>query len=417
MKVLVVGVNYAPEITGIAPYTTAMANGLVQAGHDVRVITGVPHYPQWKNFTNFRGMRRKEVSQGVPITRVRHFIGSGGMGLGRIHQELSFGIQAVLQHWGDADVVVTVSPALLSSALVVAKARLTGRAVGVWVQDLYSNGAKEIGDNGIASRALAFVEGAVMRAATGVLVIHERFRRHLVEDLAVPEERVAVSRNWSHLSATATSDPTAIRQRYFGDAEAVALHTGNMGAKQALENVVDAARLADEHHSPVVFGLVGDGSQRESLEAAGEGVDHLVFVPSLEDSDYAAILQCADVLIVNEKQGLRESAVPSKLTSYFVQGKPVVAATEADSATADEVRAAGAGPVVLPGEPAALLSKVEELAASPGTSAELGHSARRFAEENFTADSAVARVSQWLTTLTTNSAIAGRTRLAQSSHR
>ena len=399
MRVLIVGVNYAPEITGIAPYTAAMAQGLREAGHEVRVITGIPHYPQWKNYTGFRGLRRREAVADVPVTRVRHFIGSGGMGAGRIAQELTFGLSAVAQSWRGTDVVIAISPALISSALTVAKARFTRRPVGVWVQDLYSNGAKEIGDNRVASRGLALLESTVLRSASGVLVIHERFRRHLAEDLGVPADRITVSRNWSHLGNQTASDPTELRSKYFGDAKIVALHTGNMGAKQALENVVDAARLAASNGSPVVFGLVGDGSQRQLLEQAGADVSHLVFVPSLNNDDYAAILQCADVLLVNEKEGLRESVVPSKLTSYFAQTKPVVAATESDSATADEVRAAGAGPVVPPGQPEALLQAVEQIATDEVAAHEHGQSARQFAEANFTAQSAVKRVSDWLTSL------------------
>ena len=83
MNILIVGVNYTPEVTGIAPYTTAMAEGLRNAGHRVRVITGVPHYPQWENFTNFSGLTRTETIRGVPVRRVAHYIGHGGTGLGR----------------------------------------------------------------------------------------------------------------------------------------------------------------------------------------------------------------------------------------------------------------------------------------------------------------------------------------------
>ena len=60
MKILIIGVNYAPETSGIAPYTSAMAEGLQAAGHEVSIITGIPHYPQWSNYTNFRGLTRVE---------------------------------------------------------------------------------------------------------------------------------------------------------------------------------------------------------------------------------------------------------------------------------------------------------------------------------------------------------------------
>lgn len=397
MRILIIGVNCAPEISGIAPYTSAMAEGLQGAGHQVRVITGIPHYPQWTNYTHFTGLTRLDEVNGVPVRRVRHVVGSGGMGLSRVLQELTFGLGAMTTAWGRPDVVLCVSPALISTGFQVLRSKLPGQPpVAVWVQDLYSNGAREIGGNDLQGRLLERVEATILKAADGVLVIHDRFRRHVVDDLGVDPAKVEVSRNWSHIDMATELDPQQVRRKYFGDARMVALHTGNMGNKQYLENIVEAARLADEQGAPVVFGLVGNGSRREALEELGEGVEHLVFVPSLDDDEYAAILQCADVLLVNEKPGLRESAVPSKLTSYFVQGKPVVAATERDSATSDEVIAAGAGPVITPGDPQALLDTVVDMGGSVKRAAQYGTSARTFAQENLTAGAAVARVGRWL---------------------
>lgn len=396
MRVLVIGVNYAPEITGIAPYTSTMAEGLHEAGHDVQVIAGIPHYPQWANYTGFRGLARTDHIEGVRVRRVRHFVGSGGTGLGRILQEITFGLNAVLQSWKGADVVVAVSPPLLSAGLALIKARLTGRGFGIWIQDLYSNGAREISGRHLQASILGSVESRILRAADGVLVIHDRFKRHVVSDLGVAADYVDVSRNWSHLDPTLSSDAAAMRERHFPGARFVAIHTGNMGAKQHLENVVEAARLADRTHSEVVFGLVGNGSRRAALIDAAKDVDNLVFVPSLDDEDYLGILRCADVLIVNEKPGLREAVLPSKLTSYFNQGKPVIAATERDSATADEVTRAGAGQVIQPGNPGALLRAVEDMACDEQRAAECGESARSFAAANLTEESAIGRVSSWL---------------------
>ncbi|SPF67645.1 Glycosyltransferase subfamily 4-like, N-terminal domain [Propionibacterium ruminifibrarum] len=401
-RVLFVGINYAPESTGIAPYTTGMAERLLSAGHRVRVITGVPHYPSWSNFTGMRGLRRRERVHGVSVQRIRHYIGSGGHGLGRIGQELSFGAGAVTSSWRGADAVVAVSPALLATACVVARARAGGRPVGVWVQDLYSSGAAEIERAGVVSRLLTRVESWVLGHADGVLVIHSRFRDHVVNVLGVDPDRVAVCRNWSHVDTDRHDEElaAALRLKYFGDAPLVALHTGNMGAKQGLETLVDTARYAERAGSRTIIALVGDGSRREALMDYGAGARNLVFVPSLPDEEYRAILSAADVLVVNEKPGLREMAVPSKLTTYFRSGKPVVAATESDSATADEMAAAGAGRVVPPADPAALLAAIEQAAADPAGCREAARSAQRFVHDRLTVEAAVTTMRDWLSQMT-----------------
>jgi colanic acid biosynthesis glycosyl transferase WcaI len=89
LRVLVVGLNYAPEHTGIAPYTTGMARGLAQAGHQVHVLAGYPYYPQWRVADGYRGLRREERDGPVAVTRLRHYVPGDSTGIGRVVHEAS----------------------------------------------------------------------------------------------------------------------------------------------------------------------------------------------------------------------------------------------------------------------------------------------------------------------------------------
>jgi glycosyltransferase involved in cell wall biosynthesis len=184
--------------------------------------------------------------------------------------------------------------------------------------------------------------------------------------------------------------------------EVVVLHAGAMGVKQALGNVVEAARLADAKDADVRFVLLGGGSQRQSLVAAAAGVDRVQFVDSLDDEDFTRALQAADVLLVNEKPGLVEMAVPSKLTSYFISAKPVVAATEPSSATAEELESAGAGVRVPSGDPGALLTAALEIRADSRYPT-FGPAGRRYAETVLAAQKAVDDYQAWVGTLVEHS--------------
>ncbi|MBA1712567.1 colanic acid biosynthesis glycosyltransferase WcaI, partial [Escherichia coli] len=53
MKILVYGINYSPELTGIGKYTGEMVEWLAAQGHEVRVITAPPYYPQWQVGENY----------------------------------------------------------------------------------------------------------------------------------------------------------------------------------------------------------------------------------------------------------------------------------------------------------------------------------------------------------------------------
>lgn len=387
-SVTFVGINYAPEPTGIAPYTTGMARGLAAEGYLVRVVTGYPHYPQWRVLDGYSGRTRHETIDGVSIKRVRHVVPPQPSTMRRSVMEVHFGLRAVLSRWGRPDVVVVVSPALLSSRIIVWRARLTRVPIITWVQDIYTLGLTQSGASGRAERLVRGVESSLLRQSTRVVAIHERFKRYLVHELGVGDH-VDVVRNWSHVHMTTTDQDIEIRRQHdWADGDIVVLHAGNMGAKQGLENVVAASRVAHERGSSVLFVLVGDGNQRSHLESLDPN-PRLQFIDPLPDGIFERTLSSADVLLVNERPGLTEMSVPSKLTTYYAAGRPVVAAVDSTSITAEEMQLSGAGPCVSPVDPAALVDAVEAVAGDAAMSASHVAAAQAFRSAHLSERAAV----------------------------
>lgn len=383
-EICVFGLNFPPEPTGIGPYLGGLASGLAAAGHDVAAFVAYPHYPKWEVQEGYRGFTRDELFHGVPVRRLRHYVPRPPRGVRRLASELSFGVRLVASRWGSPRVVISVSPPLFASAMVALRIRLTRRRprLILWVQDIYSLGLAETGEGGtLVRRITKEVEKWTMRGADHVVVIHSRFAEFVIDQLGVPEASVVVSRNWTHLPASTEIESQAAKSKLGWISQPfLAVHTGNMGVKQALENIVDAARLADERGEPVQFVLVGEGGERAALEEYGRGVARLTFVDPLADDEYRLALGAADVLLVNEKAGVSEMAMPSKLTAYFDAGRPVVAATDPAGITASELAAAQAGVVVPAGDPAALLDAVLALQADPNAAASYAANGRRHRE-------------------------------------
>src|SRR5438270_14094411 len=95
-RVLIVGINYAPEHSGIAPYTTDAAEHLASKGHHVTVVTGVDHYPHWTRPADMRGrIRWRERRNGIEIIRLRHFVPRRQSAVRRGLYELTFGLQTL----------------------------------------------------------------------------------------------------------------------------------------------------------------------------------------------------------------------------------------------------------------------------------------------------------------------------------
>lgn len=366
LNVQIVSTYYAPETTGNAPYVSSLAKGLAERGHQVSVLAGAPHYPGWQILPP-EEWSKEESADGVHVRRISSFIPRKPNFASRLLYEAWFGVKFALRARRDCDATILVSPNLFASLLVRTALALSRRKhpTLLWVQDLYSEGVGETPGRASQTlgKAMRAVERRLAQACDRVVVIHDRFHRVATERLRLDAERVVTVRNWTHVPAARAIDVNRVRAKWgwVSPGEIVVLHAGNMGAKQGLENVVAAARHAEAHGLPVKFVLMGDGNQRAQLVARGAGCDRLQFIDPLPEVDFLEALHAADVLLVNERPSLNDAAVPSKLTTYFTTGHPVLAATGRTSATADEIRASHAGVVVPPDDPVALVEAALQL--------------------------------------------------------
>ena len=101
-----------------------------------------------------------------------------------------------------------------------------------------------------------------------------------------------------------------------------------------------------------------------------------------------SVLASADVLLVNELPGMTEMSVPSKLTTYFATGRPVLVATDASSVTAEEIERSEAGLRVNAATPEALIDAAERIASDPGLQQRLAAAGLRFRQQNLSLEAA-----------------------------
>ncbi|WP_129843853.1 glycosyltransferase [Streptomyces sp. RFCAC02] len=395
-----VSTNYAPEHAGIGPYAAQLAEHLAaDRGAEVHVLAGLPHYPAWRTDPEWRGRwRAVEERAGVLVHRRRHTVPARQTAARRALYEGSILLHGLLAppRMGRPDAVLAQIPSLAGGALAA-------RAAGRWgvpfvpvVQDLMGAAAAQSGirGGGRAAAAVAAAERRVLAAATLVGVIHDSFRER-VRALGVPADRVRLVPNWSHVPAP-PADPAGrarVRARLgWAPGRTVLLHAGTMGLKQGLDVLVAAARRAPELH--VV--LMGDGSQRVRLAALAAAVPNVTLLPPVADADFPAVLAAADALVVTQRAAVLDMSVPSKLTSYFAAGRPVIASVAAAGGTADEVRRSGGGVLVPPEDPAALADAARRLAADPETAGELGARGAAYARENLSRTAGLRRITAML---------------------
>lgn len=362
-RILVVGINYAPEQAGIAPYTTQVCVHLQALGAMVQVFTGLPHYPNWRVPRKYRrGMRFDEICDDVAVRRIRHYVPAKQTAVRRALYELSFGFHVLCQRVRNRpNLVLAVVPGLASAAAAAIIARWAKAPLLIWIQDLMGPAAAQSGIPGgfLVTGVTEKFEGWVLRQAASVCVLNEAFSRY-AETQGVPSAKIHTIPNWTHIQPP-SADRGDTRKRLAWPAETlVALYTGNMGLKQGLENIVEAARQAAVSAPNIRFVIMGDGSQRTALEQMAKTVPSLELLSPVPLGEYSNVLAAADVLLVNEAPTVLDMSVPSKLTSYAVAGRPVVAAVRSEGGTASELRRLRGAFIVPPGRPDKLIAAILE---------------------------------------------------------
>jgi glycosyltransferase involved in cell wall biosynthesis len=363
------------------------------------VITGVPHYPEWRRKPLAKA--HKNGASNPRVYRFNHVVPSRPGAVGRMLYEASWLLSAGRSLPALAcDVAIGVIPSL-SGGVLASWASATRRVpFGVVFQDLIGPSARQSGYQG-GSRvagAASKVELAIARRAKRVGVISQAFAPYL-EAGGVDQKRIHTVRNWAQpTKPTESREQVRSRMAWSAD-EFVCLHAGNMGQKQALDNVLDAAALLQKGGVRVVF--AGDGNDRLHLVKRSQalGLNNVQFMEAQRPGKYEALLRACDVLLVNQRASVDEMALPSKLTSYFASGRPTVAAAAAGSATQREVAQARAGIVVEPGCPEKLADAILRIRGNPSLMAACAERGQAYAEARLSSEAALAEYDQFLTCL------------------
>lgn len=396
MKILLYSLNYAPELTGIGKYSGEMAVWLAARGHDVRVLTTPPYYPEWRVHDGYRaGAYTQDEVDGVTVLRCPLWVPAKVSGAKRIVHLLSFAASSALRLPGlwrwKPDLVWVVEPAFACAPAALAFARLRGARAWLHIQDYEIDAAFQLGQlKGEGLRRLVHgVERWLMRRFDRVSTISQRMVE-LGLRKGVSAEAMALHPNWVDVQAIR---PLAQPSRYRAELglapdTVVALYSGNMGGKQGLETLAEAARqLAG--NPQVHFVLCGQGAGREKLEQACAGLANVSFLPLQPLERLGELLGLADIHLLPQRADAADLVMPSKLTGMLSSGRAVIAMAQPGTELGDVV--AQCGRIVPPEDAAALVQAIEALAADPALRDEMGRHARAHAENHMARDPVLGR--------------------------
>jgi colanic acid biosynthesis glycosyl transferase WcaI len=393
VRILIYGINYTPELTGIGKYTGEMASWLAHRGHEVRVVAAPPYYPAWNVREDYQGkLYRTERVPGEPVVyRTPLYVPAKPTGLKRVAHLFSFMLGSLpvmlRQCFWNPDVVFTVEPTFFGAPLALLVAQATGGASWLHVQDFEVDAAFDLGllpaKGPVHSFALG-LERAFTQAFTRVSSIsHKMVER--AETKGVPTANVTLFPNWVDIDAVHPQDPAArnsFRRELGLEGKTILLYSGNMGAKQGLELLAPLA-ASFEDDPDVQFLFCGDGAFRPTLESLVRNHSNVTLLPLQPLERLNDLLNAADIHLLPQRAGAADLVMPSKLTGMLSSGRPVVATADPRTQVARVVAGDETHPsngLVVPAEdPAALHAAVERLIQDPDLRKQLGANARCYA--------------------------------------
>ena len=387
MRIAIWGINYAPELTGIAPFNRALCEFLADQGHQVGVITGFPYYPEWRKRESDRGRWfRTEVENGVVIRRCWLYVPAVVGPLRRMLHEASFVFVSLLRVLAlpKPDLFVVISPPLPLGIAAWFAGWVKGVPFVFHVQDLQPDAAVGLGmvRQGWLTRLLYWVEGFAYSRAARVSGI-SRGMLGKFREKGVPPEKIIYFPNGVKLPIE-LPPPGLFRARHEIPRSAfLAMYSGNLGVKQGLDVLVEAARLLRDWEEmpghagddlapgalrPVKIVIAGDGARRAHLAELIRRyeLDNVLLLSLQPEDAYREMLADADCSVITQQEGTGSFFFPSKLLMSLAVAKPVVTVADESSELAQATIGGRFGMNIPPNQPEALARAIRSLAADPG---------------------------------------------------
>lgn len=396
MRVLLYSYNYYPEPIGIAPLMTELAEGLVNRGHQVRVVTAMPNYPERKIYPEYRGkLFKRELINGVEVDRCFVAIRPKPGLVGRALLEGSFALLSVFKAitgW-QPDVILSTSPSL-PACLPVAAAKFFHRCPTVLsLQDILPEAAIHTGliTNPLAIKVFKQLEKFAYAHATKISVITNCFAKNL-ESKGVPKHKMECISNWVDVGfiRPLPKEDNAFRRAHGLDGKFVVLYAGNIARTQGVRTIIRSAEQM-QSNPDVQFVIVGEKSQLSELEElrAELGVQNLLLLPFVPREDLPEMLAAADVSLIMQKENVVGFNMPSKTQVIMASGRPIIASVPLTGSAAEAVEQSGAGVVVEPEQPTELTKAIQNLFEDPEKATELGKKGRQFAIDHYSFNQAL----------------------------
>jgi glycosyltransferase involved in cell wall biosynthesis len=328
MNILVVCQYYFPEPFRISD----ICESLVQKGHNVTVLTGLPNYPEGRVLNDYRNFqKRKENINGVNIIRTFE-IGRGTSHIRLFLNYFSFALSAsiktfIIKEKFDVVLVNQLSPVMMAFPAIVYKKRMHVKillyCLDLWPDSLIAGGIKE--SSAIYNLFLK-ISRYIYRSADRILITSSMFKDYFENNLSMSSANIKHLPQYAEDIYTTNTDIKKDENYHF-------VFAGNIGEMQSVETIIRAAgELRNEEN--ISFHIVGDGSALENCKKLASNLDlqNVTFYGRRPIDEMPRFYTLADAMLVTLKDNITLSyTLPGKVQSYMAAGKPILASINGET--------------------------------------------------------------------------------------
>ena len=390
MKILFYGLNYAPEAVGIGKYSGELGAWLTEQGHEIKVITAPPYFPQWQA----KGNRyRREQLEGAMLWRCPLWLPNRPSGMTRLLHLASFAFSSLpvlMMQWRwKPELIICIAPTLFCAPGALVLKQMCGGQTLSWlhIQDFELDAAFELGilKGKYGRRGAERLERWLLGSFDRVSSISRAMQTRVIRK-GVAAERAKLIHNWVDVRLIYPQNEEERRKNPYrtelgiNSDKLVLLYSGSISIKQGIGLLLNAIEILKDHKE-LIWVIGAEGPSKDALIKATRQlpqVRHANLQPSERLNDW---LNMADIHLIPQEAAAADLVMPSKVLGAIASGKPMIATAPKGSSLG--LVAEEGGRRVEPGDAKGLANAVVDLANNKEERLRLGCAARKIAEEQY----------------------------------
>ncbi len=387
MRILFLSHYFPPEVNAPATRTYEHCREWLQQGHDVTVISCVPHHPMGKAYPGYRNrLFQVEEKDGIRAIKVWTYITANEGFIKRTWNYVFYMLMAVFvaPFVGKADVVISTSPQFFNGLAGYFVSRIKRVPWVLEIRDLWPESILTVGaiTNRQVIRILEYLEMFAYRKADRIVPVTDAFKTYMVGK-GIDENKIQVVTNGVSLDFYKPQDKSHALAKELGvEGKFVAAYVGTHGMAHHLETILEAAEQCESQD--IVFLMVGDGAERERLLSMKYdlSLNNVVMVHQMPKDKMPALWSITDAsLVLLKKSDLFKSVIPSKIFESMAMQCPVILGVEGE--VKGIIEQAEAGISIEPESASELMQAVTKLHHDHKLTEKMGENGRKYVSEKY----------------------------------